>query len=184
MNSNEGHVPTQNVTDENVSMTVTHEDTTKKRRQKQRTERSYVNNEHQEQFENDEERAFARKRKTKAKQSKHQRLEGPATLKPAMLSGQWQEGEERVPTPMPVHRSLNKNRDQERNFTSQPHQRKSRKKTRKKKTRSELREFDEGFDDGSESRQTENSEDSLIKSLPRPRQLAPLQERSPTTIQL
>ena len=85
---------------------------------------------------------------------------------------------------MPVHRSLNKNRDPERNFTSQPHQRKSRKKTRKKKTRNELREFDEGFDDGSESRQTENSEDSLIKSLPRPRQLAPLQERSPTTIQL
>lgn len=185
VNSNEGRVPTQNATDENVSMTVMRDDTRKKRRRKHRTERSYVNNEHQEQFENDEERDFARKRKKKAKQSKHQSLEGRATLEPAVLSGQWEEDEkERVPTPMPVHRSLNRNKDTGKSFTDEPRERKHRKKTKKKKARSELREFDEGFDEGSETRQTGNSEDSLIKSLPRPRQLAPLQERSPATIQL
>lgn len=185
VNSNEGRVPTQNATDENVSMTVMRDDTRKKRRRKHRTERSYVNNEHQEQFENDEERDFARKRKKNAKQSKHQSLEGRATLEPAVLSGQWEEGEkERVPTPMPVHRSLNRNKDTGKSFTDEPRERKHRKKTKKKKARSELREFDEGFDEGSETRQTGNSEDSLIKSLPRPRQLAPLQERSPATVQL
>lgn len=187
VNSNEGRVPTQNTTDESVSMTVTHEDTRKKRRRKHKTERSYVNNEQQEQFENDEEQDFARKRKKKARHahSKHQRLEGRTTLELAVPSGQRKEGErERVPTPIPVHRSLNTNTDLGKSFAGEPRERKHRKKTKKKKTRSELREFDEGFDEGSETRQTGNSEDSLIKSLPRPRQLAPLQERSPATIQL
>ena len=185
MNSNEGRVPTQNTREENVSMTVMHDDSRKKRRRKHRTERSYVNDEQREQFEDDEERDLARKRKKKAKQSKHPKLEGPATLEPAVLSGQWEDGErERVPTPMPVHRSLNRNEDTGKSFTEEPRERKHRKKTKKKKPRSELREFDEGFDEGSETRQTGNSEDSLIKSLPRPRQLAPLQERNPATIQL
>jgi len=185
INSNEGSVLAQNATDENVSMTVIHDDTRKKRRKKHRTERSYVNNEQQEQFENDEEQDFARKRKKKAKRSKHQRPEGRATLEPAVLSGQLEEGErERVPTPMPVHRSLNRNKDTGNSFTEEPRERNHGKKTKKKKPRSKLGEFDEGFDEGSETQQTGNSEDSLIKSLPRPRQLAPLQEKSPATIQL
>ena len=185
VNSNEGRVSTLNGTDENVSMTVIHEDTRKDRRRKRKTELTYDNSEQQEQFENDEERDFARKRKKKAKQSKQQRLEGRATLAPAVLSGQWEEGKrERVPTPRPVHRSLDKNTEPGKSFTSEPRERKHRKKTKKKKPRSELREFDEGFDEGTETRQTGNSEESLIKSLPRPRQLAPLQERSPATVQL
>ena len=102
-----------------------------------------------------------------------------------MLSGQWEEGErERVPTPMPVHRSLNRNKDTGKSLADEPRERKHRKRTKKKKARSELREIDEGFDEGSEARQMGNSEDSLIKSLPRPRQLAPLEERNPATIQL
>ena len=76
MNSNEERVPTQNVTQGNVLMTVMHDDSRKKRRRKHRTERSYVNDEQREQFENDEERYLARKTKKKAKQSKHPRLEG------------------------------------------------------------------------------------------------------------
>lgn len=171
--------------DEDVSMTVLNKDSRKKRRRKHKTERPYVNNEQQEQFENDEERDFARKRKKKAKQNKPQRLEGSATLEPAVLSGQWEEGErERVPTPMPVYRSLNRNKDTGKSLADESREHKHRKRTKKKKARSELREFDEGFDEGSETRQTGNSEDSLIKSLPRPRQLAPLQERTPANIQL
>ena len=185
MNSNEERVPTQNVTQENVLMTVMHDDSRKKRRRKHRTERSYVNEEQREQFENDEERDLARKTKKKAKQSKHPRLEGRATLEPAVLSGQWEDGErERVP----MHRSLNRNKDTGKSFTEdrdrEPRERKHRKKAKKKKPRSELKEFDEGFDEGSETRQTGNSEESLIKSLPRSWQLAPWQERSPATIQL
>ena len=183
-NSNEGRVPTQNVTDEYVSMTVVNEDSREKRWRKHKTER-YVNNGQQEQFKNEDERDFTRKRKKKAKHSKPQRLEGRATLEPAVLSGQWEEGErERVPTPMPVHRSLNRNKDTGKSLADEPRERKHRKRTKKKKARSELREFDEGFDEGSEARQTGNSEDLLIKSLLRPRQLAPLQERNPATIQL
>ena len=164
-------------------MTVLNEDSRTKRRRKHKTERSYVNNEQQQQFENDEERDFVRKRKKKAKQNKPQRLEGSVTLKPAVLSGQWEEDErERVPTPMP--QSLNRNKDTGKSLSDESRERKHRKRTKKKKARSELREFDEGFDEGSETRQTGNSEDSLIKSLPRPRQLAPLQERTPVTIQL
>ena len=183
-NSNERRVPTQNVTDEYVSMTVVNEDSREKRRRKHKTERC-VNNGQQEQFKNEEERDFTRKRKKKPKHSKPQRLEGRATFGPAVLSDQWEEGErERVPTPMPVHRSLNRNKDTGKSIADEPRERKHRKRTKKKKARSELRKFDEGFDKGSEARQTGNSEDSLIKSLPRPRQLAPLQERNPATIQL
>ena len=102
-----------------------------------------------------------------------------------MLSGQWEEGErEVVSTPMQVHRSLNRNKDTGKSLADEPRERKHRKRTKKKKAWSELRKFDEGFDEGSEARQMGNSEDSLIKSLPRPRQLAPLQERNPATIQL
>ena len=102
-----------------------------------------------------------------------------------MLSGQWEEGErERVPTPMPVHRSLNRNKVTGKSLADEPRERKHRKRTKKKKARSELREFEEGFDEGSEARQTGNSEDSLVKGLPRLRQLAPLQESNPATIQL
>ena len=54
-NSNEGRVPTQNVTDEYVSMTVVNEDSREKRRRKHKTER-YVNNGQQEQFKDEEER--------------------------------------------------------------------------------------------------------------------------------
>ena len=183
-NSNEGRVPTQNVTDEYVSMTVVNEDSREKRWRKHKTER-YVNNGQQEQFKNEDERDFTRKRKKKAKHSKPQRLEGRATLEPAVLSGQLEEGKrERVTTPMPVHRSLNRNKDTGKSLADEPRERKHRKRTKKKKARSELREFDEGFDEGSEARQTGNSEDLLIKSLLRPRQLAPLQERNPATIQL
>ena len=82
-----------------------------------------------------------------------------------MLSGQWEDGErERVP----MHRSLNRNKDTGKSFTEdrdrEPRERKHRKKTKKKKPRSELKEFDEGFDEGSETRQTGNSEESLIKA--------------------
>ena len=179
-NSNEGRVPTQNVTDEYVSMAVVNEDSREKRRRKHKTER-YVNNGQQEQFKNEEERGFTRKRKKKAKHSKPQRLEGRATLEPAVLSGQWEEGKR---DPMPVHRSLNRNKDTGKSLADEPRERKHRKRTKKKKARNELREFDEGFDEGSEARQIGNSEDSLVKSLPRPWQLAPLEERNPATIQL
>ncbi|XP_078384541.1 uncharacterized protein LOC144666963 isoform X2 [Oculina patagonica] len=178
--SNEGHVPTQNTAGGNVSITVIHEeDTRKKRRKKHKTEESYHNNEQQEQIENDESRDFARKRKKKTKQRKHQRLEEHSTLAPAVHGGQWEEGErERVPTPMPVHRGLSTNTDPGKSFEEEPRERKHKRKKKHKKTHSQLREYDEGFDEGSETRQTGNSEDSLLKSLPRPRQLAPLQERS------
>ncbi|XP_078383528.1 uncharacterized protein LOC144666048 isoform X1 [Oculina patagonica] len=187
--SNERHVPTQNTASGNVSaITVIHEeDTRKKRRKKHKTEESYHNNEQQEQIENDESRDLARKRKKKTKQSKHQRLEEHSTLAPAVHGGQWEEGErERVPTPMPVHRGLSTNTDPGKSFEEEPRERKHKRKKKYKKTHSQLREYDEGFDEGSETRQTGNSEDSLLKSLPRPRQLAPLQERSSLspTIQL
>ena len=55
-NSNKGRVPTQNVTDEYVSMAVVNEDSREKRRRKHKTER-YVNGQ-QEQFKNEEERGF------------------------------------------------------------------------------------------------------------------------------
>lgn len=186
--SNEAHVPTQNTAGGNVSITVIHEDsedTRKRRRKKHKTEESYDSNEQQKQIENDKSRDFARKRKKKTKQSKHQRLEGHSTLAPAVQGDQWDEGErERVPTPMPVHRGLSTNTDPGKSFEETPRERKHKRKKKQKKTHSELREYDEGFDEGSETRQTGNSEDSLLKSLPRPRQLAPLQERSPPTVQL
>ena len=181
----EGHVPKQDTTDKNVSITVIHEDTRKKRRKKHKTaEESHINNE-QERLENDEGRDFARKRKKKTKHSKHRRLEGHATLAPAVQGDQWEEGErERVPTPMPIYRGLSTNMDPEKSLEGEPRKRRHKRRKTQKKTHSELREHDEGFDEGSETRQTGNSEDSLLRSLPRPRQLAPLRERSPPTVQL
>ena len=109
------------------------------------------------QFKDEEERDFTRKRKKKAKHNKPQRLEGRAMLEPAVLSGQWEEGErERAPTPMPVHPSLNRNKDTGKGLADEPRERKHRKRTKKKKAWSELRKFDEGFDEGSEARQTGN----------------------------
>ena len=65
----------------------------------------------------------------KTKHSKPQRLEGRATLEPAVLSGQWEEGErERVPTPMPVHPSLNRNKDTGKSLADEPRERKHKEK--------------------------------------------------------
>ena len=181
--NNEERVPTQNTAGENVSITVIHEDTRKKRRKKHKTEASgsYVNNEQQEQFENNESRELTSKRKKKVKHSKHQRLEGHASLE----TGQWEEGErERVPTPMPVHRALSTRTEPGPSFEGEPRGRKHKKKKKQKKSHREIRENDEGFDEESETRPAGNSEDSLIKSLPRPRQLVPLPERSPAAITL
>ena len=184
-NINEGHEPTQNTAGENVSISIIHEERRKKRKKKHKTERPYVDSDQQEQLENGESRDLARKRKKKTKHSRHQRLEGHLTLEPAVQDGQWEDGEqERVPTPMPVHRGLNTNRDPGESFEMKTRERKRKRKKKQKRTHSELKEYDEGFDEGSETRQAGNSEDSLLKSLPRPRQLAPLQERSPPTVQL
>ena len=117
----------------------------------------------------DETGDHTRKTKKTTTYGKHKRLKEEAMLEPAMLGGQLEIGErERVPTPIPGHRSINKH---------------TRKKKQKKAHR-ERREHDEGYSEGSDTKQTGelNKEELLIRSLPRPRQLAPLPER--TDIQL
>ena len=115
-----------------------------------------------------------RKTKKKIKQGKHQRLEETVETEqaePALLgAGQW-EKRERVPTPIPQHHALN--------LREHSHKRK-----KKHKKTCSLRKHEEGYSEGSETQQAteQSSEDLLIKSLPRPRQLLPLQER--TDIQL
>lgn len=117
----------------------------------------------------DETGDHTRKTKKTTTNGKHKRLKEETMLEPAMLGGQLEIGErERVPTPIPGHRSINKH---------------TRKKKRKKAHR-ERRQHDEGYSEGSDTKQTGeiNTEELLIRSLPRPRQLAPLPER--TDIQL
>ena len=179
--NNEGSVPAGDTGRENVSITITHEDTRKKKRKKHKTEEVYINNDQQEQFENDRSPNLARKKKKKVKHSK-----GNSTLAPAVYSGQLEEGErERVPTPMPVHRGLSTRADPGERFEGESRDgRRHKRKKKQKRAHHQIREQDEGYGEGSETRQTGNSEDSLIKSLPRPRQLIPLQERSPATLQL
>lgn len=117
----------------------------------------------------DETGDHTRKTKKTTKNGKHKRLKEEAMPEPAILGGQLEIGErERVPTPIPGHHSINKH---------------TRKKKQKKAHR-ERREHDEGYSEGSGTKQTGelNTEKLLIRSLPRPRQLAPLPER--TDIQL
>lgn len=110
------------------------------------------------------------RKKKKVKHGKHRRLQEETACEPAMLGGHLGRGErERVPTPIPEHHAVN--------MDGQKHTRKK----KQKKTQRELREHDEGYSEGSETRQQAaelNSEELLIKSLPRPRQLAPLPERT------
>lgn len=117
----------------------------------------------------DETGDHTRKTKKTTTKGKHKRLKEETMLEPAMLGGQLEIGErERVPTPIPGHRSRNKH---------------TRKKKQKKAHR-ERREHDDGYSEGSDTKQNGeiNKEELLIRSLPRPRQLAPLPER--TDIQL
>ena len=178
---NEGRVRTENIERENISITVTHENTRRKKKKKNKTEDVYVNDDRQGQVEYDASPNVARKRKKRAKHSK-----GSSTLAPAVYGGQLEEGErERVPTPMPAHRGLSTRADPGESFQEESRDgRRHRRKKKQKRAHYEIREQDEGFDEESDTRQTGNSEDSLIKSLPRPRQLIQLQERSTATIQL
>ena len=128
------------------------------------------------QQEADESGDRSREKKKKIKHGKHERLKETeqAVREPAVLGGQWDGGKrERVPTPIPPpHHTLKTDLREQRH-----------KHTRKKKHKtSQLRERDEGYSEGSDTRQAaeQNSEDFLIRSLPRPRKLVPLQERTDT----
>lgn len=174
----EERLPAESTVQGDISTTVTQGDTRRKKRKNPKTGEVYPNSDQQEQVENNESRDLTRKRKKRVKQSR----ENTSTLTPAVTSRQLEEDErERVPTPMPVHSGQSIRTDPEESVHDG---RRHKKKKKHKRSHHEVKEQDEGFAEGSETRQAGNSEDSLIKSLPRPRQLIPLLQRSQATLQV
>ena len=174
----EERVPVESTAQGDVSITVAHGDSRREKRKEPKIGGVHLHSDQQEHVENNESRDLKRRRKKRVKQSRV----NTTTLTPAVTCGQLEEDErERVPTPMPVHHGLSTRTDPGESFHDG---RRHKKRKKHKRPHHEIKEQDEGFAEDSETRQTGNSEDSLIKNLPRPRKLIPLQEKSLATPQV